>query len=170
MRIAARIRVFTIGWPAGFWGRSASDRRFGAKRFDRIGNGFPGRCRARGQDARDERVGGEQANLQALAAGRAPVLQPRHRLPNGGLTSAPSRQMLEALPQFAQPNAATQGATATPSFASINGFVGIYEGNNVTANGYELEPPDQGLAVNNNVAVEIVNNVLRSSMRRRAPR
>jgi hypothetical protein len=31
----------------------------------------------------------------------------------------------------------------------------------VTANGYELEPPDQGLAVNNNVAAEIVNNVLR---------
>ena len=44
---------------------------------------------------------------------------------------------------------------------SRKGFTGIGEGDNVTANHYGLEPPDQGLAVNNNVAAEINNNVMR---------
>ena len=44
---------------------------------------------------------------------------------------------------------------------SRKGFTGIREGDNVTANHYGLEPPDQGLAVNNNVAAEINNNVTR---------
>jgi len=40
--------------------------------------------------------------------------------------------------------------------------VGIHEGDNATANqGVESEPPDQGLAVNNNVVAEINNNVIR---------
>src|SRR5215472_4835630 len=105
-----------------------------------------------------------EANRQALAAQKnaPPVEQPIHRLPDGSLTSAPSRATLNALPLTAEPNVDILGAEAFgPAFASIKGFVGIRETDNVIANKSELEPPDQGLAVNNNVAVEINNNVLR---------
>ena len=84
-----------------------------------------------------------QSNLSALAASRKPVEQPLHRLPNGALTSTPTKSALETLPKFAQPNVAVQGATAAgQAFANIKGFVGIYEGDNASVNGYELEPPD----------------------------
>jgi len=49
-----------------------------------------------------------QANRNALRAGGSPVEQPRHRLPNGGLTSAPDQATLNALPTFAEPNAGVQ--------------------------------------------------------------
>jgi len=105
-----------------------------------------------------------EANRQALQAveNAPPVEQPVHRLPDGSLTSAPSQATLDAMPWTAEPNVDTVSADAfAPSFASTIGFVGIRERQNVTVNGYELEPPDQGLAVHNNVAAEINNNVLR---------
>ena len=49
---------------------------------------------------------------------------------------------------------------ALPKFTSIKGFVGIYEGDNARVNGYETEPPDQGLAVHDNIAAEINNNLV----------
>src|SRR5215472_10472573 len=75
-----------------------------------------------------------EANRQALEAQKnvPPVEQPVHRLPDGSLTSAPSRATLEALPLTAEPNADTLSADAFgPSFANINGFVGIREADNV---------------------------------------
>jgi hypothetical protein len=104
------------------------------------------------------------ANRQALVSHQnvAEIEQPQHRLPNGRLTSQPSQAVLNALPPAGAPNADVAGHFAGSSaITSISGFTGLHEGDNVTANGYELEPPDQGLAVNNNVAAEIVNNVLR---------
>jgi hypothetical protein len=95
-----------------------------------------------------------QANLEALQ--NAPVVQPVHRLPGGGLTSAPSRETLDALPLTPEPNTAVFGGIA-PSFASVKGFVGLFGGQNLG----ESEPPDQGLAVNNNVAAEHVNFLIR---------
>lgn len=104
-----------------------------------------------------------EANRQALEVqGYVPAIeQPAHRLPNGGLTSEPSQEMLNRLPWTGEPNAVTRSADAlVPSFTSIKGFSGIHESQSVTLNGFYNEPPDQGLAVNNNVAVEIVNNVV----------
>jgi nicotinamide mononucleotide (NMN) deamidase PncC len=73
--------------------------------------------------------------------------------------------MLRALPPAAEPNVDVTAGDVLPKFASVKGFTGIFEGNNVTANHSELEPPDQGLAVHNNVAAnvaaEINNNVVR---------
>ena len=98
-----------------------------------------------------------EANRQALGSQQnAPEIeQPQHRLPNGRLTSQPLAAAVSAL----SPNTAL--TASSPRITAISGFGGLHEGDNVTANGYELEPPDQGLAVNNNVAAEIVNNVLR---------
>jgi hypothetical protein len=104
-----------------------------------------------------------QANLNALAAGRKPIEQRRHRLPNGGLTSAPDRATLNTLRKFDGPTVGTRNVSAAPrspaSAPSIKGFVGITDGTDASL-GFELEPPDQGLAVNNNVAVEINNNAV----------
>ena len=99
-------------------------------------------------------------NREALRSQRniAEIEQPQHRLPNGRLTSKPSPAALNALPPTAEVAGRFEGSSAV---TGISGFVALHEGDNVTANGYELEPPDQGLAVNNNVAVEMVNNVLR---------
>jgi hypothetical protein len=44
---------------------------------------------------------------------------------------------------------------------NVQGFAGIHSMDLLTAGGTEHEPPDQALAVNNNVAVEITNRVLR---------
>jgi hypothetical protein len=102
--------------------------------------------------------------LQQLPRNVPAIEQPKHRLPNGGLTSKPSPEMLRALPHLDKTNVdVAAGATAganQPLFKSLTGFVGIYEGDNVTANGYELEPPDQGLAVYSNQAAEINNNIV----------
>jgi hypothetical protein len=97
--------------------------------------------------------------LQALGTpkGGKPVEQPAHRLPDGSLTSEPSDELLRALPSSAEPNV---DVAAAQGFGVTAGFVGIHEGDNA-ANGFELEPPDQGLAVNNNVVAEINNSVVR---------
>jgi hypothetical protein len=42
----------------------------------------------------------------------------------------------------------------------LAGFTGIYEGSNLAATGSELEPPDQGMAVNAGVVGEVVNNTI----------
>ncbi len=105
-----------------------------------------------------------EANRQALELplqNVPAVEQPKHRLPDGSLTSEPSQQMLRALPPAAEPNVDVTAGDVLPKFASVKGFTGIFEGNNVTANHSELEPPDQGLAVHDNVAAEINNNVVR---------
>jgi hypothetical protein len=101
-----------------------------------------------------------EANRQALELlEKAPAVErPKHRLPDGSLTSKPSQQMLRALQPSAEPNVDVTPGDALPRFTSITGFTGIFEGNNVTANHFESEPPDQGLAVHNNVVAEI-NNV-----------
>jgi hypothetical protein len=73
------------------------------------------------------RTGKEQENLEALK--NAPVEQPRHLLPSGGLTSAPSRATLDALPLTPEPNVGVLGGIA-PGFASVKGFVGLFGGEN----------------------------------------
>ena len=98
------------------------------------------------------------ANRQALAANHPEIEQPLHRLPNGKLTSQPGRAVTSA--PAANTSIAAQ-FTSNSTISSISGFTGVNAGDNATANGYELEPPDQGLAVNSNVAAEIVNNTLR---------
>jgi hypothetical protein len=100
------------------------------------------------------------ANRQALASlqNLAKKEPTRHRLPDGTLTSKASPAATDAGPANADVAGRFEGSSV---ITSITGFTGLHEGDNVTANGYELEPPDQGLAVNNNVASEIVNNVLR---------
>jgi hypothetical protein len=90
-----------------------------------------------------------QENLEALQ--NPPVEMPLHR--------PPSRTTLDALPWAPEPNVGVFDGIA-PSFASVKGFVGLFGGENATVNGFELEPPDQGLAVNNNVAVEHVNQMI----------
>ena len=105
-----------------------------------------------------------EANRQALTSHQnvAEIEQPQHRLPNNGFTSQPSAGMQQSLASSAQPNVQVAGNLVPSSTVTdISGFTGVHEGDNVVANGSELEPPDQGLAVNNNVAVEIVNNVMR---------
>jgi len=104
-----------------------------------------------------------EANRQALEAQRyaPPAEHPPHRLPDGSLTSTPSQATLDALPWTPKPNADTRSANAlAPAFASIKGFVGIHASQNSSLNSAQIEPPDQGLAVNNNVAAEINNNVV----------
>lgn len=98
------------------------------------------------------------ANRQALALHPSLKQIAPHRLPNGALTSAAKRTTVNALASNTEVAARFEGSSA---ITSVAGFVGLHEGDNVTANKSELEPPDQGLAVNNNVAVEIVNDVLR---------
>lgn len=107
-------------------------------------------------------VAASEANRQALEAQRnaPPIEQPVHRLPDGRLTSAPSQATLDTLP-FIEPNSITRSAdVVVGSFTSIKGFVGIHEADDVTTGSGEIEPPDQGLAVDNNVAAEINNNVV----------
>jgi hypothetical protein len=104
-----------------------------------------------------------EANRHALETEQnAPLVEhPVHRLPDGSLTSAPGQATLDALPWMTEPNAATLNSDAfRPTFASIKGFIGIHEADDVKVGESEVEPPDQGLAVNNNVATEINNNVV----------
>jgi hypothetical protein len=90
-----------------------------------------------------------QENLEALQ--RRPVEQPLHGRPN--------RPTLDSLPLAPEPNVGVFGGIA-PAFASVKGFVGLFGGENAKVIGGELEPPDQGLAVNNNVAVEHINDMI----------
>ena len=86
---------------------------------------------------------------EARATGPAAKIEmPRHRLPDF------ARNRALALPVLAQPNVYVAPGGGTKA----TGFAGIYDGSNAKAIGGELEPPDQGLAANNNQVVEIVNN------------
>ncbi len=90
----------------------------------------------------------------------AEIEKPKHPLPTGGFTSQLVRPALGASGMVPNSNVLGQFAGLS-TVTSVSGFVALHEGDNVTANGYELEPPDQGLAVNNGVAAEIVNDVVR---------
>ena len=82
---------------------------------------------------------------------------PRHLFPDGRASRAAS-----ALPVLDKANLDVVGVSpnlATPP-ASVSGFTGITDGSQLNAIGGELEPPDQGLAVNGGKVVEIVNNSL----------
>lgn len=106
------------------------------------------------------------AGPAAPPAARAPVEMPRPRVPNGSPTLERSMPQPGALP-FLPPNikvAPSPGeANAAPltGVISMRGFSGIHSKDDMTVNGFPAEPPDQGLAVNNNVAAEINNVVLR---------
>jgi hypothetical protein len=94
-----------------------------------------------------------------------PIEMHKHRLPNGKLTSDSSQLDLKAAPQLPQnvDVASGTGGDGGPNIGGVmqyHGFTGIHDGDNVTANGGELEPPDQGLAVYNNQVAEINNDVV----------
>jgi len=74
-------------------------------------------------------------------------------LPGGVQTSPPSKEMLERLPLATEPNA---GVGHHIPFRQINGFTGITLGSEAAVGGNGT-PPDQGLAVHDNVVAEIVN-------------
>ena len=59
-----------------------------------------------------EELAASEANRQALQSQQnaPPVEQPVHRLPDGSLTSEPSKETLDALPLTAEPNADTKAA------------------------------------------------------------
>jgi hypothetical protein len=92
------------------------------------------------------------AASQATPAGK-PIAMPRHRYPDGSLFGPRA----SALPQAGTSNV-TVHSPASLATQSVTGFTGLYEGANLIAIGGELEPPDQGLAVNNGKVVEIINN------------
>ncbi len=94
------------------------------------------------------------AALAALASAKPKAPLPR-LLPNG----KPLSSLHPALSSLPHP-AANVALAAGSGPVSVSGFTGIYEGTNAAANGSELEPPDQGLAVNNGVVGEIVNNTI----------
>jgi hypothetical protein len=102
-----------------------------------------------------------EANRQALRAlQNAPAVEEfQHRLRDGGLSSELSQKMLDSLPSIPTPNFETLRARA--SFSVHKGFTGIHAGDNDTVKNGEFGAPDQGLAVNNNIAAEINNNVVR---------
>jgi hypothetical protein len=101
-------------------------------------------------------VAASKTNEEALAALRnAKPVAPRPRLlPNGKPAAARSFDSAALLRAGANTRVASAGLT------SISGFTGITEGVNAAANGYELEPPDQGMTVANGVVGEVVNNTL----------
>jgi len=97
-------------------------------------------------------------NAEAFAAlAHAKAVAPRPRLMPDGRDGRLVHVAPAALPRT-QPNTpVTAGASG---LTSISGFTGIYEGANAAATGGELEPPDQGMAVNDGVVGEIVNNTV----------
>lgn len=102
-----------------------------------------------------------QANRETLQAQQnaQPVEMPKHRLPDGSLTSVPpTSEALEALPLTPEPNAGVESGISRP-FKHIHGFTGITAGDDARVIG-EIEPPDQGLAVHNDVVAEINNNLV----------
>jgi hypothetical protein len=96
--------------------------------------------------------------LSASAADQTPQMQQNPEpieapLPGGVQTSPPSKEMLERLPLATEPNA---GVGRHIPFRQINGFTGITEGSEAAVGG-NANPPDQGLAVHDNIVAEIVN-------------
>ncbi len=83
-------------------------------------------------------------------------IAPRPRLLPDGREERTVRTPTSALHHFAQ----TVSVEGSQRISSVSGFTGIYEGANLAATGVELEPPDQGLAVNGGVVGEIVNNTI----------
>ena len=73
----------------------------------------------------------------------------RHPYPN--LIGA---DLLAQAPVVTTPNVTVKAGAGGKS----GGFVGIYGGSNAAAFGSDLEPPDQGLAVNNGMVAEVVND------------
>jgi hypothetical protein len=88
------------------------------------------------------------ANRTALATAR-PLPPMPLRYPNGGKRAA-----------VLTPGLAPNTTVVAAPRATVTGINGSYDGQLPAVLNYELEPPDQGLAVNNNEVVEIVNNVL----------
>lgn len=90
-----------------------------------------------------------RAAAQGGAARAAGMLEmPIHRYPQFAHHTAPLK--------FTGSNVELDRASAATSLAPA-GFNGIYGAISETANGFDVEPPDQGLAVANNEVVEIVN-------------
>ena len=106
------------------------------------------------------------AHPAAAPAARAPVEMLRPRLPSGRVPSVQALPAPGALPS-PPPNVEVapipeEGKTVPlAGVFSVKGFVGIHSRDQLDASGFELEPPDQGLAVNNNVVAEINNVGLR---------
>jgi hypothetical protein len=96
-----------------------------------------------------------------VQARRPPVEMPRHRLPDGSSTVKFSKSTLDTLRGTLPTLPPNVNVEVAPSFGSVKGFVGIHSKDQATVNGFELEPPDQGLAVNKNVAAEIINVIVR---------
>ena len=94
-----------------------------------------------------------KSNAEALAAlAAAKPVAPRARLlPNG-------RETRLSRPEAASLLRTRANTSVTGGPPAIGGFTGITEGGNAAANGSELEPPDQGLAVDHGIVGEIVNN------------
>jgi hypothetical protein len=82
-----------------------------------------------------------------------PARWPGHSGPRGTVTSPPPR-----FPSLPKPNVKV---VRDPPAAHVPGFVALHTTDNDTANGFEVTPPDQGLAVNANIGAEIVNDVVR---------
>ena len=98
-----------------------------------------------------------KSNEDAFAAlAHAKPIAARPRLLPNGREARGVMPRLSSLPHVT-PNTAVQGRGR---LASVSGFTGIYEGANSEATGSELEPPDQGMAVNGGVVGEIVNNTI----------
>jgi hypothetical protein len=97
-------------------------------------------------------------DLSASAANRqTPEIQespqPIEASPRGGVQKSPDKEMLERLPLATEPNA---GVGRHIPFWHINGFTGITLGSEAAVGG-NGSPPDQGLAVHDNIVAEIVN-------------
>jgi hypothetical protein len=116
-------------------------------------------------------LAGSPANQQALRTLKSrPTQKPVHRLPNGQLTSHPSSKSLQQLgktPGGMQLPLGDAAGPATPAPPGSNiavttetGFIGATTNSNLFDGASELEPPDQGLAVNNGVVFEIINNTV----------
>jgi hypothetical protein len=80
-------------------------------------------------------------------------------LPGGVQISSPSKEMLERLPSATEPNA---GVGRHIPFRQISGFTGITLGSEAAV-GANATPPDQGLAVHDNIVAEIVNRSVQFS-------
>jgi hypothetical protein len=104
---------------------------------------------------------GAESRVLRSPGGIPSIEQLVHRLPDGSLTSAPSRTSIAALRVFSEPTTPTRRASLGPPSSARSGFSALDALQNVVATQFELEPPDQGLAVDSGVAVEIVNNVTR---------
>lgn len=95
-------------------------------------------------------TGGAPVGVEDFQA--PPNLLPNGQLPSQGPSSGPSLTPNLGL--------AAAAATAAASPDVPAGWIGIHSADQLNVNGFNLEPPDQGLAVNNNVVAEINNLVL----------